>query len=204
MGAFWHLFAPVTVTITMDKPKFEAVAENETALPEPFARDFFEVNRNEWSVENKILGTRHKIDLTYMLSDESMEQIKPFLNDAWHLIEAEDSSVIPEGLDDFIRESLTPLSISRASLEKTDENFRDIEDNYYLSYESVPGMVVYQGWPRELHSDTSMGGFVILYSYEKMNLIPEETVLFFNLKDKIKRELSKRYTIAKYICTLGF
>jgi len=49
-----------------------------------------------------------------------------------------------------------------------------------------------------------MGGFIFLHSYEKMNVIPEETVLFYNLKDKIKRQLSDRYTIAEYTYTLGF
>jgi len=145
MGAFWHLFSPVTVSITMNKSEFEAIAENQIALPEPFAKDFFEVNRNEWSDENKILGTRNKINLTYMLSDENINQIKPFLNEAWHLIEAENSSIIPKRLNDFIKNSLTPLSISGASFEKTAEQLRDIEDNYYLRYESIPGAVVYHG-----------------------------------------------------------
>ncbi len=207
MGAFWHLFSPVTVNITMNKREFEAIAENQIALPEPFAKDFFEVSRNEWSDENKILGMRHKINLTYMLSDENINQIKPFLNEAWHLIEAENSSIIPKGLNDFIKNSLTPLSISGASFEKIAEQLRDIEDNYYLRYESIPGAVVYHGWPDELHSKSrnySIEGFIFLHSYEKMNVIPEETVLFYNLKDKIRRQLSDRYTIAEYTYTLGF
>jgi len=207
MGAFWHLFASTTVNITMNKSELEAIEENKIALPEPFSKDFFEVNRNEWLDENKILGTRHKINLTYMLSDENIDQIKPFLNEAWLLIESENSSIIPEGLNVFIKDSLTSLSISRASLEKIDKKLNDIDDNYYLHYESIPSMVVYHGWPDALHSKSrnySMGGFVFLHSYEKMNVIPEETVLFYNLKDKIQRQLSKRYTIANYIHTLGY
>ena len=44
MGAFWHLFVPVEVSITMDKREFESIAENQIPLPEPFAKDFFESN----------------------------------------------------------------------------------------------------------------------------------------------------------------
>lgn len=207
MGAFWHLFAPVKISVTMNKKEFETIPGNETALPEPFAKDFFEVSRKEWSDENKYQGTRQKISLTYMLPDENMEQVKSFLNEAWQLIEAEDPSIIPEGLNYFIEESLTPLSITRASFEKIVEKLRDIEDNYFLHYESIAGIVVYHGWPGELYSKSryySMGGFIFLHSYEKMNVIPEETVLFYNLVDKIKKQLSKKYTIAKYIYTLGF
>ncbi len=207
MGAFWHLFVPVSISITMNKKEFEAIPGNETALPQPFANDFFEVNREEWTDENKYLGTRHKITLTYMLADENMDQIKSFLNEAWQLIEAERDSIIPEGLNDFIKDFLTPLSITRASVEKIDEKLRDIEDNYFLRYESVPSMVVYHGWPDELHSESrnySMGGFIFLHSWEKMNLIPEETVLFYNLRDKIKKDLSPKFAAAKYIYTLGF
>jgi len=191
----------------MNKHEFEAIAENQIALPEPFAKDFFEVNRNEWSDENKILGTRHKINLTYMLSDKNADQIKPFLNEAWHLIESENSSIIPKGLDDFIENSLNLLSISGTSLEKIAEQLKNIQHNYYLRYESIPGAVVYHGWPVELHSKSrnySIGGFIFLHSHEKMNVIPEETVLFYNLKDKIKRQLSGRYAIAEYTCVLGF
>ena len=183
MGAFWHLFVPVAIGITMDKEESETIAENDTALPKPFAKDFFEVERREWSREHKFLGTRHKVDITYMLSDQNIAQIKPFLNEAWQLIEAEDSSIIPEGLNKF-KSNLSQLSISRASLEKMDERLRDIEDNYYLRYESISSTVVYHGWPNELYSDSrndSMGGFIFLHSYEKMDLVPEETVLFFNL-----------------------
>lgn len=207
MSAYWHLFAPVKISITMNKNEFDDLAQDQVALPRQFAKDFFEINRDEYADENKILGTRHKIKLTYMLADEKMEQIKPFLNAAWQLIEAEDSSIIPEGLNDFIKDSLTQLNISRASFEKTTKRLKEIEHNYYLRYESIPGVVVYHGWPDELHFDsrnTSMGGFIFLNSYEKMNLIPEETVLFYNLKDKIKNKLSEKYTIAKYIYTLGF
>ncbi len=210
MGAFWHLYAPVAVNVTMNKDEFDAaIAGNKTALPEPFAKDFFETSRKEWSEENEFLNTRHKIRLSYMLSDENTAQIKPFLIEAWQLIEAEDPSIIPEEeeLDNFIKDSLTPLNISSASLEEMDKKLRDIEDNYYLRYEPIHSMVVYHGWPDELRSksrDNSMKGFIFLHSYEKMNLIPEETELFFNLRDKIKRELSKRYAIANYIYTLGF
>ncbi len=83
----------------------------------------------------------------------------------------------------------------------------DIRDNYYLYYESIPSMVVYHGWPDELDSSSrnySMEGFTFLLSHEKMNVIPEETVLFYNLKDKIKKELLNEYTIAKYVYILGF
>jgi hypothetical protein len=207
MGAFWHLFVPVTIRITMNKKEFAAIPGNETALPQPFANHFFEVSREEWTDENKYIGTRQKINLTYMLADENIEQIKSFLNEAWQLIEAERASIIPEGLNDFIKNCLTPLSITRASIEKIDEKLRDMEDNYFLRYESLPGMVVYHGWPDELHSESrnnSMGGFIFLHSWEKMNVIPEETVLFYNLRDKIKKELSPKYAAAKYVYTLGF
>ncbi len=103
MGAFWHLFLPVTVHITMNKNEFEAVSENRIALAEPFAKDFFEVNRDEWFDENRFSGIRHKINLTYMLSDKHRDIIKPFLNEAWQLIRSEKPSIIPKGFDDFIK-----------------------------------------------------------------------------------------------------
>ena len=207
MGAFWHLFVPAVVSITMNKEEFEAMPGNESLLPQPFANDFFEVSREEWEDTNKYLGTRHKINLTYMLTDENLEQVKPFLNEAWKLIKTEDDSIIPDGLHDFIDNYLTPLSITRESYEKVGKTLEEMVGNYYLYYESLADMVVYHGWPEELRSPSrvySMNGFIFLHSYEKMNVIPEETVLFYNLRDKIKKELSPKYTIAKYIYTLGF
>jgi len=207
MGAFWHLYVPVKVNVTMDKSEIEAIGTNHTVLPEPFAKDFFEISRQEWTDEQKYLGTRHKINLAYTLADENLNQIKPFLSEAWQLIKAEDSSIITEGLDDFIKDHLTPLDISRTSSGKIDDQLGALVHNYYLYYESIPSRVVYHGWPNELHSGSrnySMEGFIFLHSFEKMNVIPEETVLFYNLKDKIKRELSNKYTIAQYIYTLGY
>jgi hypothetical protein len=207
MGAFWHLFLPVEIGITMNKKEFQAIPQNETALPLPFAQDFFEVNREEWTDDNKYLGKREKISLTYMIADENIEQIKSFFKEAWKLIETENASIITKGLHDFITHCLTPLSITRASFEKMKEMLNDMEDNYFLWYESIPGMVVYHGWPDQLHSDSrsyGMGGFIFLHSYEKMNVIPGETVLFYNLKDKLRKELSPKYSIANYVYTLGF
>jgi len=37
--------------------------------------------------------------------------------------------------------------MSRTSLKETDEHLKDIEDNYYLYYESILSIVVYHGWP---------------------------------------------------------
>ncbi len=207
MGAFWHLYVPVKVNVTMDKNEIEAIGKSQTVLPEPFAKDFFEISRNERSVEYEHIGTRHKIDLVYMLSDENMNQIKPFLTEAWQLAKAEDSLITAKGLDDFIQNNLDSLNITRASLATMDEQLDDFKDNYYLYYESIPSMVVYNGWPDELRSRSrsySMEGFTFLHSHEKMNVIPEETVLFYNLKDKIKKELLNEYTIAKYLYILGF
>ncbi|MDM8561253.1 hypothetical protein [Candidatus Parabeggiatoa sp. HSG14] len=207
MAAFWHLFVPVTISTTMNKDEFEGIAENSNVLPEPFAQDFVEVNRNEWSDEHEILGTRLKMDLTYILSDKNREQIKPFLKEAWQLIEAENSSIIPKGLNEFIEETLNPFNFSSMSYENIEKELEEIEDNYYLRYESIPSMVVYHGWPEELHSRSrsySIGGLIFLHSHEKMNVIPEETVLFYNLKEKIRRELSNRYAIANSLYTLGF
>lgn len=191
----------------MTKKEFEAIPANETVIPEPFAQDFFEVSRNQWTDENKYLGKREKIILTYMLSDENLEQLTSFLKEAWQLIETEKPSIIQEGLHDFIKDSLAPLSITRASFEKIVEKLRDMIDNYHLHYDTIASMVVYHGWPEELQSQSrvyGMAGFIFLHSWEKMNVIPEETVLFYNLKDKIKDQLSKKYPIAKYIHTLGF
>ncbi len=94
MGAFWHLYVPVKVNVTMDKNEIEAIGKSQTVLPEPFAKDFFETSRNERTVEYEHIGTRHKIDLVYTLSDENLNQIKPFLTEAWQLAKTEDSSII--------------------------------------------------------------------------------------------------------------
>jgi hypothetical protein len=207
MGAFWNLFLTAAVNITLNKKEFEAIPENESLLPQPFANDFFEVNREEWADTNEYLGTRHKINLTYMLTDENLKQVKPFLNDAWRLIEAENKSIITDGLNDFIDNYLNPLGITRASFEKVGKTINEMMDNYYLRYEKLPDIVVYHGWPDELRSKSrnyGMDGLIFLHSYEKMNVIPEETVLFYNLRDKIKKELASKYIIAKYVYTLGF
>ncbi|MGE5343530.1 MAG: hypothetical protein ACM3SY_18835 [Candidatus Omnitrophota bacterium] len=207
MGAFWHLFVPLAVSITIEKEEFEAIPENESLLPQPFANDFFEVSRREREETTTYLGTRHKINLTFMPTDENLEQVKPFLIEAWKLIQAEDDSIIPEDLNQFIDDSLTPLSITRASIDEVGKTLEEMMDNYYLRYESLASMVVYHGWPTELRSrsrDYSMRGFIFLHSYEKMNVIPEETVLFYNLRDKIRKELSSKYAIAKYVYTVGF
>ncbi len=83
MGAFWHLFVPAAASITMEKEEFEAMPRNESHLPLPFTNDFFEVSRKEWEYTSKYLGTRHKINLNYMLTDENLEQVIPFLKDAY-------------------------------------------------------------------------------------------------------------------------
>jgi len=56
---------------------------------------------------------------------------------------------------------------------------------------------------RKLHSESSMGGFVLLHSFEKMNVIPEETVLFFNLKDKSKKTVIREIYCSQIYLYVG-
>ena len=81
---------------------------------------------------------------------ENLKQVKHFLNETWELIKTENDSIIPDGLNDFIDNCLTPLSITRASYEKVGKTLEEMVDNYYLHYVSLASMVVYHGWPDEL------------------------------------------------------
>jgi len=38
LGAFWHLYVPVKINVTMDKKEFETIEKNQMVLPEPFNR----------------------------------------------------------------------------------------------------------------------------------------------------------------------
>ena len=207
MGAFWNLFAPVTIQVTMPQKEFAGLSKHQSVLPQPFCKDFLEIHRQKQSESYPGFGAIHNIHLTYRLSEENLGEIKAFLNEAWRLIETAKPSLIRKGLELFIKDNLTPLEISGHLLDHIDKQLLDWEDNYYLRYMSVPDMVVHHGWPKELYSNSrryTMEGFIFLYSREKMNLIPEETVLFYNLKDQIRKELSGKYLIAEYIYTLGF
>ena len=44
----------------------------------------------------------------------------------------------------------------------------------------------------------------LLASYEKMNVFPEEPVMFHNALDAIKTKLSGSFRLTNYLCVIGF
>ena len=208
MAAYWHLHIPTEVTVTINKTDYDnLMSQNKSVLPKPFDEDFIKTKSKEYTEEYPVLGVRQKIDFIYRLSDKTSLQLKPFIKEAWGIIAAEKPMALADGLADFIDNHFNSLNISKLSYNELDKKLDEINNNYFFRTKSIADFFVYYGWPDLLKSDIinyGLNGFSIFMSYEKLNLIPEETVFFYNINEKIKKQLSEKYSIAKYLYTVGF
>ena len=203
MGAHWHLFLPIKISSDMTKEKYDRIEDKHSILPKEYIANYKQITTQEYVDNNSVLGKRQKITINYTLSDAKIQEIKPFLIEAWRLVKVSDSE-----MENFINETFLKFNLSTiSSLEDIKEQLNKLENNYYLSYESILGMYVYHGWPDSLnHPERTycMSGFIFDHSNDKMNVIPEETVAFYNAKEKIHSKLCVKYDIAKFVETVGF
>ena len=78
------------------------------------------------------------------------------------------------------------------------------EHNYFVHFYDLPEMVVYHGYPLPHGNSTSIKILSILTSHEKMQVLPEETVMFYQSVEQLKEQLSSSYRLANYLLLLGF
>jgi len=88
--------------------------------------------------------------------------------------------------------------------EKYVKILQTIETNYFLHVYDVPQSVVYHGYPLPRHSPSQIKMISLLSSYEKMQVMPEETVLLHNVVEYLKGNLPAAYRLAKYLFVVGF
>jgi len=78
------------------------------------------------------------------------------------------------------------------------------QENYFVHDDSLPHYAAYQGYPFSTKYNSSIQVISLLYSYEKMGVFPEETVMFHNFTEYIKKNLRDRFKLAQYIFVAGY
>ena len=210
MGAYWHIALPFEVRC-LDRPeqtemvekmygedfRFDHIEREPIELPglpggKPFRRErcekIYRLDANVWKSEFQpfylaFLETlqAHVAQRGYRVYSVVTDQklLEPFLSE-FKRIEAQND------------------------IESYLQAVEALETNCFLHSYDLPQQVAYHGYPLTGADGSSMKIASLLASYEKMNVFPEETVMFHNAIDAIKTKLSAAFRLANYVCVIGF
>ena len=210
MGAYWHIALPFEVRC-LDRPeqtemvekmygedfRFDHIEREPIELPglpggKPFRRErcekIYRLDANVWKSEFQpfylaFLETlqAHVAQRGYRVYSVVTDQklLEPFLSE-FKRIEAQND------------------------IESYLQAVEALETNCFLHSYDLPQQVVYHGYPLPSADASSMKIVTLLHSHEKMNVIPEETVMFHNAIDAIKTKLSGSFRLTNYVCVIGF
>jgi len=210
MGAYWHLALPVAVRFQDTKDMvevfenlygadfiFDSIEQYQIESP-PFSdgsrltfdrsEKIYRMDSNLWKAEFRnfyltllehfqVCATQRKYAIYSVALDRKL--LDPFLQ-AFEMVDVQDDP------------------------EKYLETLQAIEGNYFLHFYDLPQSVAYHGYPLPRHHHSSIKMISLLSSHEKMDVIPEETVMFHNALDALKERLQPAYRLAKYLFVVGF
>jgi hypothetical protein len=199
MGIFWHVLLPVKVAFQNTRimsEKFECL------YSEDFVFDTIQLefpkhyNQKIYHLNSGLLKT----ELQSFYVDFVNHFQKFAINQNYNIYSAiKDSKLIGPFLERF-----TSIEFGR-NMDSFMALLGDAEqENYFLYYDNLPCYVVYQGYPFPTEYNSSMGVISIMTSFEKINVIPEETVMLHNFVNYIKEMMKDKYKISKYIFVAGY
>jgi hypothetical protein len=214
MSAYWYLFS--TTGLNIEAPKDQFLNSPDSLLPNSFAQQFQLLEQQEFVKESPPLpdGTRlkwPKIRLQYGLHDTHLSLLKPFFVDIFQIIKNYPKpgsyNYFDEMIDPFVEQEFSQIEITQESLDGIGDQLSALPENDFLSYRKISETVVYHGWPTELSTNSlliDISGFTLFSSHEKMDVIPEDTILLDKLRDHIVKQLRNKYAMTEHLYLMGF
>ena len=211
MGAYWHLALPLEICINNNEKSLEAFNSK-------YADDYvLKVNRKETeevSLDNGSITTSTINENIYILSNDLfMREFKPIYKDLLSIyVDMFQEYKMPSILykeriitDFFIAlDELDLISIANSS--EVLNQFSKKEGAYIMSYDGwVPQMVVYEGYPLNIEGEKSSMDFVtFFYSYFKIGEYHKEFGQIYHFYETVRKILSTKYQLVKYLALPGF
>ncbi len=214
MSSYYYLFAITGITIEISPTE---LSQSQPTLPPPFVEYFQLLNQREFiRTTPKFPDGTHlswpKVELRYGLSPEGLRLLNSFFIDIWQTIKNYPKpqwryEYFNDSIDDFIASYWANVELTPASLPDIDDYLQEIMSNYFIRYRHVPRYVVYSGWPEKLNPNknfSAVSGFTLFHSYEKMGVIPEDTILLYNLHAHLVKQLAAKHPFIEYLYVMGF
>jgi hypothetical protein len=205
MGAHWHVIQVTHVDCTISPGTWTDSKENPLEfLPEALHSDFVLINKNE--------GER-EVELKFRLKDEFFKgPIRDLVAELWDLVTASpDSDCYREDFahmkkSGFLEKALPLLNFEPQNLNDVCEEIMEAANHYaFLTWESVPDLYVYDGFP--FHGENiqfGLGGFHVLHSEGKMGESVDELFLLKRVLDKLQKDLAEVNPLAKHLYLMGY
>ncbi len=214
MGSYYYLFAITDITVQIPQEK---LSQSPHLLPPPFTDHFQLLSQREFVKTSPKLPSGNQltwptVELHYGLSPENLLLLKPFFVDVWQTIKAYPR--LPKGYNDFDNTIDAFIAHEWAKFELTATTWPNIEDllqelpnNYFAQYSNLPQYVVVQGWPdrvSRMGDSVSLAGVTLFHAFEKIGVMPEDTVLLYNLHDYLVQKLAVKQPFIEYLYVMGF
>jgi hypothetical protein len=210
MGAFWHIALPVEI-------RFEETKEMSAFVETTYGDDFLFDHVEEYQVQSPKLpdGKRLTFDRrekiyrvnTTVWKTEFRAMYLAFFEAFQAYSVRRKYQIYSVALD---QQLLTPFLQQFKAIDLQDEpdqcaeRLESLDDNYFIHFYDLPHMVVYHGYPLPISDSSSMKIFSLLTSHKKMQVIPEETVMFQNAVEEIKVQLHDAYRLSRYLFVAGY
>lgn len=210
MGAYWHISLPVKVRFADTKGMSEL-------FDKTYGEDFIFDKVDHYQIHSPKLAngrrlTFNRSEKIYHLDPNLLKnEFKDFYVDFISYFQEYTTNhkyhIYSAALDHDI---ITPFMKKFKAIDFKDnlgsymESLENIKENYFISDYKLHSSVVYHGYPFPTNYNSSMWVISLLHSHEKIQVIPEEMVLFHNVVDYIQEKSKYKYKISKYIFVAGF
>jgi len=211
MAAYWHILLPYRISF-QDEPEmqqafdkkfgegfiFEKIHEYEVEAP-PLSDGYvmkFQRREKNYYLDPALLAKEFKPYYQYLTSE--FKALYENKEDRGFYSSLFDEKVFPDFLRRF--EELPFEDFTKSYIEVLEK----MNGNYFIHFDGLAPMYVYEGYPLPSDSNSEMKVVSLLNSYEKMNVIGEETAAFFRFGDHLKEKGAEQFKIARYVFVAGY
>lgn len=207
MGAHWHIFLPIVFVIDEGLnhefiKKFEkGYIEVERFKTKSYSPKLPDGTRLEFLQTNVRYEIEKKEDILSGFIDFFIDFYDLFRTSFDKKNTPMQNAFLIDEYNDFL---LKLKSTNINKLEDVSLELRNIYSNYFLNYESITSVCVYEGYPIAGENFSQISGFSIMYSYFKMHENIETQHIFKTAVKLFTEKYSEKYPFSGSLIIIGY
>ena len=207
IAAYWHIILPIEFIINL---------EQKADFDKDIGKNYSEYNTYETKSHSPLLPDGNRLEFIntyccYIINEKEkvLLNIAEFIMDFYSFFKSlyPKNSIPMENAfleDEYQHFAKQLVDINFTDITDICQQLRNCEENYFVNYETISSICVYEGYPLNKKTNSTIEGFSIMYSYFKMGenidtySIFKETVHLFN------KEYEEKYVFAKNLIVMGY
>jgi len=207
IAAYWHIILPIEFIIDL---------EQKVDFDKDIGKNYSEYNTYETKSHSPLLSDGSRLefintDCCYSINEKEkvLLNIAEFIMDFYSFFKSQylknsipmQNAFLEDKYQHFIKQL---VEINFTNITDIYQQLRNCKDNYFVHYETINSICVYEGYPLNKKISSTLKGFSIMYSYSKMDENIDTYNIFKETVDLFNKEYEDKYVFAKNLIVLGY